>query len=246
MKEKLLLLFALLLLLYSCSEQRERKRRERAEPFIKAGWEAIERGELEAAKANFFQATQICPNCVIAHIDYQDIASLGGVTDTLLDHYKRLLDKNKNKAVFYFLYGRLLASPADQMREYRRALELDPDNAWAFYGLGYLAFDKQHFDEAIDYFQKAVELEPDNARFHSNLGATYFYRGLYDKAETELKKAIELEPDYPPPYYNLAGAYYHKGNYDSAIETLEKYIAINPRAKNIEEAKLKLKQLRGK
>ncbi len=246
MRKLILFILTSILLFVACTGQSEKEKRENAAPYIRAGWEAIEEGKLQEAKEKFYQATVICPNCVNAHIDYQDIASLEGVTDSLLDRYNKLLDKNENKAEFHFLYGRLLASPSDQRREYKRALELDSNNSWAYYGLGYLAFDRQNFDEAIDNFKKAIELQPDNARFYSNLGATYFYKGLYNQAEKTLIKAIELDPSYPPSYYNLAGAYYHNGKYDKAIQTLEKYISINPRAKNIEKAKIKLKQLRGK
>lgn len=228
----------------SCEFASERKKRE-AEQFYKKGWEARKQGAIVDARNYFKKATELYPEFVVAHMEYQEVMTYLGKIDSLISEYRKLLEKNRNKCIYYFLYGRLLADPMDQNREYRRALNINSNCAWAYFGLAYTAYETQKFDDAVGYLKKAIEIDEKNARFHGNLGGVYFYMGMLDEAEKELKRAIELDPDYPPFYYNLFGLYYNKGDYDAAIKALEKYTEIDPYAKNIDEAKTKLKQLRG-
>jgi len=232
-------------ILAGCSVGREKKRKD-AEVYFKKGWEARKQGAFTEAIGYYLKAVETDPEFVEAHMDYQELVSWDkGVPESLLDRYRKLLEKNKKNCIYYFLYGRLLADPEDQNREYRRALQINPDCAWALFGLAYTAYDAQKFDDAIGYLKKAISIDDKNARFHGNLGGVYFYKGLLEEAEAELKKAIELDPDYPVYYYNLFALYYKKGDYDNAIKMLDQYIKVDPYAKNIEQAKTELKQLRG-
>ncbi len=233
-----------LLFLVSCGPSSEKRRKEAYEYHMK-GWEARKQGVWLDARNYFRKAKEMDPSFVEAHIDYQEVTALMGKTDSLIQEYRKLLEKNKNKCIYYFLYGRLLGNPADQNREYRRALNINPNCAWAYFGLAYTAYEAQQLEDALGYLKKAIEIDSKKARFHGNLGGVYFYMGMFEDAEKELKLAIELDPNYPPFYYNLFGLYYKKGDYDAAIKALEKYTEIDPYAKFIDEAKTKLKQLRG-
>ena len=58
---------------------------------------------------------------------------------------------------------------------YNKALNFDPYNVDALYGLGYSNLKMELFHKAIESFIKAVEIEPYNPKSHYNLGLVYFH-----------------------------------------------------------------------
>ena len=57
---------------------------------------------------------------------------------------------------------------------YREALELDPNNIDAYYGIGYSNLKMGLNDKSIESFMKAVRIDPYNPESHYNLGIVYF------------------------------------------------------------------------
>lgn len=95
------------------------------------------------------------------------------------------------------------ARPPENEATYRKALELDPHHAPAWYKLGYLlADDPSRASEAEAAYGKAIELEPNNARYVYRL-ALLLHEQLHRPAEAEqaYRRAIELAPD-DPFYYS--------------------------------------------
>ncbi len=79
--------------------------------------------------------------------------------------------------------------------EFKKAIELDPDNASVHLNLAY-AYDLQgSVEEAIGEYQWAIELGPENHLAHNNLGVLYAKKGLYDEATVEYGKALQIEPN---------------------------------------------------
>jgi tetratricopeptide (TPR) repeat protein len=93
-------------------------------------------------------------------------------------------------------------SPDDEAA-YRRALELNPRDAAAWYKLGYLlANDPARAGEAETAYRKAIELEPNSARYVYRL-ALLLHEQLHRPAHAEqaYRQAIALAPD-DPFYYS--------------------------------------------
>jgi adenylate cyclase len=67
-------------------------------------------------------------------------------------------------------------------REYLRALDLNPNDAYAhvFYSNSYLSPHGRHA-EAVDEMQKAIAIDPFSAPVESFLGRTYIWSREYDK-----------------------------------------------------------------
>ena len=87
------------------------------------------------------------------------------------------------------------------MKRFNQAWLLDPDNANAFFGFGFLVSEQGKIDEAIKYYKKAVELKPDFPVALSNLGREYYnkaysiylQRGRKDQeAKKYLDEALKL------------------------------------------------------
>ena len=78
---------------------------------------------------------------------------------------------------------------------YRKAIELDSNNAAAHNNLGLLLQTVRNYDDAEQHYREAIELDPKHAWAHNNLGRLlHDVRKDYDGAEKLYRKAIELDP----------------------------------------------------
>jgi serine/threonine protein kinase/cytochrome c-type biogenesis protein CcmH/NrfG len=107
-------------------------------------------------------------------------------------------------------------------REYRRALELNPNYAPAheFHALYLLAMG--HQDESVTESRKAEALDPTSPEISSYAGWILFFSRRYDEAVTELRKCLDLDSAYWPGYYFLGQTYNQLGRFPEAIAVLRK------------------------
>ena len=88
---------------------------------------------------------------------------------------------------------------AETVREYLRALDLNPNFATAYGYLGWaLGFDGQS-EEAIRYFQQALRMSPHDplkAFFYSGTGVAHYYAGRYGEAVEWAQNAIRERPGF--------------------------------------------------
>ncbi|MBW3598616.1 MAG: protein kinase [Planctomycetes bacterium] len=107
-------------------------------------------------------------------------------------------------------------------REYRRALELNPNYAVAHQWYGeYLACMGQ-FPEAIASFQRAIELDPLSLIMRATLGRHgYYFARQYDQAIAELRKILELDEDFWVAHHFLSLAYAQAGQLQEALAEAE-------------------------
>ena len=102
--------------------------------------------------------------------------------------------------------------------EYRRALELAPQNAAVMANLANLLAKLGRLDEAVALAQRAIALEPLRSAFHHNLALYLTALGRYDEAEAALRKAIELQPQSATNYVQLAIIQILRGKSGAAVE----------------------------
>jgi tetratricopeptide (TPR) repeat protein len=78
---------------------------------------------------------------------------------------------------------------------YSKALDLDPENANALNGLGYiLACAGRDGPRALTCCRKAVDKRPSNPAYLDSLAWAYFKLGFVDEARSQIGKALELAP----------------------------------------------------
>jgi tetratricopeptide (TPR) repeat protein len=111
---------------------------------------------------------------------------------------------------------------------YRKAIELDPNNAIIHNDLGLSLHYQGKDEEAIECYQKAIELDPNNATIHSNLGLSLHNQGQDTEAIKCYRKAIELDPNNATIHSNLGLSLHNQGQDEEAIECYRKAIAIDP------------------
>jgi len=106
-------------------------------------------------------------------------------------------------------------------KEFRRALELDPDLVSAHQRYGsYLTF-MGHFEEALRHYENALELDPFSLQVNMNIATTYYLRGEYDRAVNHLNRTMELEPNYMPTHFVLGCVYIQQNRFEEAIKEFQ-------------------------
>jgi non-specific serine/threonine protein kinase len=126
---------------------------------------------------------------------------------------------------FYYDWDWALAE-----REFRRAIELNPDYVGAHLGYaGFLSAMRRH-DEAIGEGQRAVTLEPLYAGSGLALAMAYYHARRFDEAIDVLNKIVEMEPAFPFSYGYLALSSLAKGDFENAVKWIETpaFAANNP------------------
>ncbi len=84
----------------------------------------------------------------------------------------------------------------ESLKWYAKALELDPENANALNGLGYiLACQGSDGARALTYCRKAVDKKPDNAAYLDSLAWAYFKLGFLAEARDMIDRALERAPN---------------------------------------------------
>ncbi|MFO1088444.1 MAG: tetratricopeptide repeat protein [Hyphomicrobiales bacterium] len=82
--------------------------------------------------------------------------------------------------------------------DFRKALELEPDQPQVLNYLGYSLIEKRKdLDEAMSMVRKAVELRPNDGYIVDSLGWAYYQLGDYEEAARQLERAVELRPEDP-------------------------------------------------
>ncbi|MGD0310800.1 MAG: tetratricopeptide repeat protein [Acidobacteriota bacterium] len=116
-------------------------------------------------------------------------------------------------------------------REFRRALELDPqsEDVWSAYDYSYLV-PMRRLDEAVAASRRALELDPLSPFLHFRLGYRYWLTRQWDRAIEQCRNALELDPHYAVANLFLGGSYALIGKLDEAIRSMETYAQLMGRS----------------
>ncbi len=100
---------------------------------------------------------------------------------------------------------------------FRRAIELNPNNAGARYFFALIGLAPQRrYDEALAEFRRALELEPFSPIINANLVSILFLAGRAREAEQQGLRTLELFPGFPVAHLRMSEVYEFQGRYDEA------------------------------
>jgi TolB-like protein/DNA-binding winged helix-turn-helix (wHTH) protein/Tfp pilus assembly protein PilF len=114
-------------------------------------------------------------------------------------------------------------------KEYRRALELSPNDAMARHWYGEYLQEMGRNEEAFVQVRQAMVLDPLSSSSASELGYIFYTARQYDQAIRAFQKALELEPDNVNAHVGLGWAYDGKKMYGEAIAELERAVNLTNR-----------------
>ena len=117
---------------------------------------------------------------------------------------------------------------AGAMREYKRAIELKPNDATAHHWFGNDTFSALgRSEEAIAEVRRAVELDPLSPVINADLGTTFYYAQRYDDSARQLRKTLEIDPTFFYAHFNLGIVLQVTGDLAGAIAEYEKAKQLN-------------------
>jgi serine/threonine-protein kinase len=102
-------------------------------------------------------------------------------------------------------------------REFRRALELAPNDGRAKANLGNALANLGQLQSAIDLIRQAIVDDPLHAEWIQNLGLCLAALGRLDEGERMIRKGIELQPNAHGFHANLAGVQILRGDPEAAL-----------------------------
>jgi TolB-like protein/Tfp pilus assembly protein PilF len=105
-------------------------------------------------------------------------------------------------------------------RNYKRAIDADPNYATALHWYGWFLMLQARFDEAVAYFKHAQTLDASSLLHSTDLGLPFYFGRQYDRAVAQFRHILELNPDFAPAQYYLGAALTHAGRHDEAITEL--------------------------
>ncbi len=192
-------------------------------------------GEEKAAERNLKRAVELDPNL-------KDATTL----------IARIQAKPKQEAVENsgLLYEKGLqllenGQAAEAEEPLRKAVQLDPENALAWYSLAQAYFrQREKRRKALETFRKVVELVPNEKVSWSNIGVILSEQGRTKEATEAFRTALRIDPDYKIARRNLARLV---GGIDDGVqsgvtEAVEFFGSLKAAGEALEQAETKKKQ----
>jgi tetratricopeptide (TPR) repeat protein len=116
----------------------------------------------------------------------------------------------------------------EAIEEYKKCLQIIPDDTDALNNLG-IALGKQgKYDQAIERFNEALRIKPNLASAHTNMSYALAFQGKLDDAAAHLAEALRLDPHFAKAHYYLGLVMGQKGKIKEAITHIEDALRLAP------------------
>jgi DNA-binding winged helix-turn-helix (wHTH) protein/tetratricopeptide (TPR) repeat protein len=109
-------------------------------------------------------------------------------------------------------------------REYRRAIELNPDYEGTYGVYSYLLCALGRPDEGVEKARRGLEANPLSGALANDLALAYYQARRYDEAIKQYQKQLDMEPARAEALLGLGVVYEQKGMYEQAINEYQRAI----------------------
>jgi TolB-like protein/tetratricopeptide (TPR) repeat protein len=184
----------------------------------------------------FQQAIEKDPNYALGYAGLSDAYGLlayyeGGPAPEALRKAReaalRALSLDDNLAEAHNAFGFVLTVAdfdyAAGEREYKRAIELNPNYTTAHHNLGVMLVRTGREAEGMAELHRALDIEPFSTVVNRLYGEVLGYSRHYDEALAQLKKTVELDPAFPTTYFALSNLCRLMGKYSESVESFAKF-----------------------
>jgi serine/threonine-protein kinase len=200
----------------------------------------LERGEMEQARLLFEEGGRIAPDWAPPYVGlanyytslpfFSDIAPAEVLPKARAALVRALeLDETLAEAHAVNAYIRAYYEwdwrAAEQ--EFRRALELRPNYADAYFSYSRFLASRRRFDEAVAQVGRAVELDPLSLVLQTNRALLDYFAGKYDAAGSQLRAVLQRDSTDVLAQWGTALVAEQQGRLNDAIAILEPISATN-------------------
>lgn len=176
-------------------------------------------GQIGAAIAALETLAETHGELPIVHVSLGDLYRGEGDYASAVTAYDRavaLYDTPEKAQWFVFFARGITNERLDQWSaaeaDFRKALELSPDQPQVLNYLGYsLVEQRQKLDEALEMIERAVDARPNSGYIVDSLGWVLYRLGRYDEAVMHMERAAELMPVDPVVNDHLGDVYWAVG-----------------------------------
>jgi TolB-like protein/Flp pilus assembly protein TadD len=103
-------------------------------------------------------------------------------------------------------------------REFKRAVELNPNVAWIHQAYGWFLMSSARFDEAKMEMERAQQLDPSSLTINVGRGRLLYFMRQYDQALKHFQNIIAVEPNDGSSFYALNEIYEQKQMHEKVVE----------------------------
>ncbi len=141
-------------------------------------------------------------------------------------------EESRQKSKGYYQEG-LASLETDRQKafvSFQKAVQENPANKEAHYGLGHILSLQGKFSQAEQEFRTAVKIDESYSEAHTYLGQVLASQDRWTDAIASFRAAL-ANPLYSTPdlaRYHLGRALAHEGDMQGAMEVLEDALAVNP------------------
>jgi serine/threonine protein kinase/Tfp pilus assembly protein PilF len=112
-------------------------------------------------------------------------------------------------------------------REFKRAIELNPNSATAHHWYGDYLSNMGRFEEGMHETKKALELDPLSLIINTSLGWQFYLAGQNEQAVEQLRKVLDIDPKFSPARRILEEVYAHMGKQKEAVAERERALSLS-------------------
>ncbi|MBI3004732.1 MAG: protein kinase [Ignavibacteriales bacterium] len=112
-------------------------------------------------------------------------------------------------------------------REFKKAIELNPNYATARQWYAWFLATTGHSKEAIQEITKARDLEPLSLIINTEVGAIHYFAGSFEQEIEHYRRTLEMDPTFALAHMHLGFAYLADENYGDAIRELESAVRLS-------------------
>jgi tetratricopeptide (TPR) repeat protein len=149
----------------------------------------------------------------------------------VLDTYREILELNSESAEADMLAGEAydqMQNHQGAMDEFRAAVKADPKAPNAHFGLGYLLWTQDQFEEAAKEFQAELENVPDSAQALAYWADADIHLGKQDEALSLAEKAVQIDASVAKAHVDLGIVYADRGHQIDAVKEFKAAIKLSP------------------
>lgn len=197
-------------------------------------WNQRSKESLQKSADYFESATRKDPNYSLAYallgdvyfLSYADGYDLVPPNDALVKAnaaINKALQLDENIAEAHVTKAGLMRmDPEGSDREYRRALELNPNQGIGHMRYAQFLFNQRKLEEAVTHARRAAELDPTSPVAHICYGFMLSMSRDNEGAAAQYIKALELQPDQVIARYNIANVYAQKHMFKEAMAEFDR------------------------
>ena len=206
-------------------------------------WNRRTAENLKKALEQFKTATDRDPNYALAFVGLADCYAVmheyaGSPTSETLPEAKRYAERalslDPSLAEPHATLGSISGGMwqwEESEKQYKLAIELNPNYATAYHWYSILLKDLHRYDEASAMIKRAQELDPLSSVISVNISRMYLdMQNNPDASIQNSLKLIELDPTFAPAYEFLGFGYMEVGRNDEAEAALKKAVELTGRA----------------